>query len=73
MLRARESIITLFHLHLVVADEGSTTSSQRQQNRDLLSSFQSKDQGDNYPNSDQEHPDLTVSPSTKNGVSINYV
>lgn len=71
MLRATETIITLFHLHLVVADEGSTTSSQRQQNRDLLSSFQSKDQGDNYPSSDQEHPDLTVSPSTKNGVRIN--
>jgi len=73
MLKTTQTIITLFQLHLVAADEGSTTSSQRQQNRDLLSSFQSTGQGDNSPSSDQEYPDLTVSPSTKQYDSINYV
>lgn len=60
-----EDISTLFHFHLAAADEGSTTSGQRQENKDLLSSFQSTDLDDNSPSSDQEHPDLTVSPSTK--------
>lgn len=68
-----QTVITLFQLHVVVAYEGNTTSNQRQQNRDLLSSFQSTDQGGNSPSSDQEHPDLTVSPSTKQYVGINYV
>ena len=73
MLKTTQTLITLFLLHVVVADEGSTTSSQRQQNRDLLSSFQSTDRGDNSPSSDQEHRDLTVSPSAKQDVNINYV
>lgn len=66
-------INTLFHLHLVAADEGSTTSSQRQENKDLLFSFQSTDLDDNSPNNDQAHPDLTLSPPTKIHVCINSV
>lgn len=66
-------INTLFHLHLVAGDEGSTTSSQRQENKDLLFSFQSTDLDDNSPSNDQEHLDLTLSPPTKIHVCINSV
>lgn len=66
-------INTLFRLHLVAVDEGSTTSNQRQENKGLLFSFQSTDLDDNSPSNAQEHPDLTLSPPTKVYVCFNSV